>query len=145
MDCSPPGSSVHSILQARILEWVAMPSSRGSSQPMDLLHCRQILHHLSHSEAHLPLTEHLLGVGAISRNTVQGICHKKRCISKRHMNLKDWCSEEGRCAGCSGRIVIWASWPPGGRLREKRCWSKVLKKLLGNLGEVEHFCLVQSW
>ena len=33
MDCSPPGSSVHGILQARILEWVAMPSSRGSSRP----------------------------------------------------------------------------------------------------------------
>ena len=31
MDCSPPGSSVHRILQAGILEWVAMPSSRGSS------------------------------------------------------------------------------------------------------------------
>ena len=31
MDCSPPGSSVHGILQARILEGVAMPSSRGSS------------------------------------------------------------------------------------------------------------------
>ena len=29
MDCSPPGSSVHRILQARILEWVTMPSSRG--------------------------------------------------------------------------------------------------------------------
>ena len=29
MDCSPPGSSAHGILQARILEWVAMPSSRG--------------------------------------------------------------------------------------------------------------------
>ena len=33
MDCSLPGSSVHGILQARILEWVAMPSSKGSSQP----------------------------------------------------------------------------------------------------------------
>ena len=31
--CSPPGSSVHGILQARILEWVAMPSSRGPSRP----------------------------------------------------------------------------------------------------------------
>ena len=29
MDCSPPGSFIHGILQARILEWVAMPSSRG--------------------------------------------------------------------------------------------------------------------
>ena len=35
MDCSPQGSSVHGILQARILEWVAMPFSRGSSQPRD--------------------------------------------------------------------------------------------------------------
>ena len=32
---SPPGSSVHGILQARVLEWVAMPSSRGSSRPRD--------------------------------------------------------------------------------------------------------------
>ena len=35
VDCNPPGSSVHGILQARILEWVAMPFSRGSSQPRD--------------------------------------------------------------------------------------------------------------
>ena len=35
MDCSPPGSSIHGILQARILEWVAMSSSRRSSQPRD--------------------------------------------------------------------------------------------------------------
>ena len=35
MDCSPPGSSVQGILQARALEWVAMPSSRGSSWPRD--------------------------------------------------------------------------------------------------------------
>ena len=35
MDCSPPGSSVHGILQERILEWVAISFSRGSSQPRD--------------------------------------------------------------------------------------------------------------
>ena len=35
MDCSPPGSSVHGISQARILEWVVMPSSRGLSRPRD--------------------------------------------------------------------------------------------------------------
>ena len=33
--CSPPGSSMHRILQAIILEWAALPSSRGSSQPRD--------------------------------------------------------------------------------------------------------------
>ena len=33
MDCSPPGSAIHGIIQARILMWVAIPFSRGSSQP----------------------------------------------------------------------------------------------------------------
>ena len=51
MDCSPLGSSVHGILQARTLEWVAIPSSRGSSWRRDwtpcLLQCRQILYCLS--------------------------------------------------------------------------------------------------
>ena len=52
MDCSPPGSSVHGILQARIPESVAMPSSRGSSQSRDqtcisYIFCisRQVLYH----------------------------------------------------------------------------------------------------
>ena len=49
MDCSPPGSSVHGILQARIPEWVAISSSRGSSQPRDQTHVsctgRRILYH----------------------------------------------------------------------------------------------------
>ena len=48
MDCSPPGSSVHRILQARILEWVAISFSRGSSWPRDRTHVscigRQILY-----------------------------------------------------------------------------------------------------
>ena len=37
MDCSPPVSSVHRILQARVLEWVAVPLSKGSSRPRDRL------------------------------------------------------------------------------------------------------------
>ena len=37
-DCSPPGFSVHGIFQARILEWAAMPTSRGSFQPRDRTH-----------------------------------------------------------------------------------------------------------
>ena len=52
MDCSPPGTSVYGILQARILVWIAMPSSRGSSWPRDGTHVsyvsyigRQILYH----------------------------------------------------------------------------------------------------
>ena len=38
MDCSLPGSSVYGIPQAKILEWVAISSSRGSSQPRDQIH-----------------------------------------------------------------------------------------------------------
>ena len=49
MDCSPPGSSAHRVSQARILKWVAISSSRGSSQPRDgtRISCagRQVLHH----------------------------------------------------------------------------------------------------
>ena len=52
MDCSLPGSSVHEILQARMLEWVVVPFSRESSQPRDQTHVsyiscigRQTLYH----------------------------------------------------------------------------------------------------
>ena len=52
LDCSPPGPSVHGIIQARILEWVAISSSRGSSWPRDGTHVscvfcigRRILNH----------------------------------------------------------------------------------------------------
>ena len=55
MDCSPPDSSVHGNLQARILEWIAMPSSRGSSRPRDRTHIpyvscpgREILYYYCH-------------------------------------------------------------------------------------------------
>ena len=53
MDCSPPGSSVHGLSQARILEWVAIPFSKDLPNPginSGLPHCRQILYHLSHQE-----------------------------------------------------------------------------------------------
>ena len=52
IDCSPPNSSLHRILQARILEWVAMLSSRGSSRPRERTHVsyvscigRRVLYH----------------------------------------------------------------------------------------------------
>ena len=55
MDCSPPGSSVHRILKARILEWVAIFSSTGSSRPRDPTHVSyvsgidwRVLYHLCH-------------------------------------------------------------------------------------------------
>ena len=56
MDCSPPDSSVHGISQARILEWVAISLSRGSSWPRGWTHVsctrRWVLHHWATREAH---------------------------------------------------------------------------------------------
>ena len=57
MGCSTPGSSVHGVFPARILEWVALPSSKGSSWPkiqgsnlhlLHLLQSREVLYVLSH-------------------------------------------------------------------------------------------------
>ena len=49
MDCSPPGSSVHGILQARIPEWVTIPFSRGSSWPRGWTQADSLL--LSHQRS----------------------------------------------------------------------------------------------
>ena len=75
LDCSLPGSSVHGVFQARILEQVAISFSRGSSWPKDWTHIscvscigRQILYHWVTSEAQkvdylLPKPEGVLVVG----------------------------------------------------------------------------------
>ena len=54
MHCSPPGSSIYGILQARILQWIAVPSPQGSSPPRDWTCgsyvsciCRQVLYPLT--------------------------------------------------------------------------------------------------
>ena len=54
-DCNPPDISVHGFLQARVLEWIAIPSSRGSSQARDWAQfCRQILYHPGHQRSTPP-------------------------------------------------------------------------------------------
>ena len=73
MDCSPSGSSAHGILQARILEQVAMPSSRGSSRSRagTWVSCigRQILYRLSHQGSPKPV-QSILRCIIFSRFTV---------------------------------------------------------------------------
>ena len=80
MDCSPPGSSVHGILQARALEWVAISSSQGfsltqGSHPslLRLQHCRQILYQWATWEALVPQSPLQKGGGWHSRET-PGYC-----------------------------------------------------------------------
>ena len=73
IDYSPPGSSVHGIFHVHGMEWVAMPSSRGSSQPREQTHifCVSciggwILYHWATWEAHV--LEHTLGASKISKS-----------------------------------------------------------------------------
>ena len=71
MDCSPPGSSVHGIFQARILECVAISFSRGSSQPRDQT-CvsqigRPILYHWATREAQIEVHNLFSSVQSFSR------------------------------------------------------------------------------
>ena len=59
--CYPMDYTVHGILQARMLEWVAFPFSRGPSQPRNLTqisqNCRQILYQLSYQASSKPITK----------------------------------------------------------------------------------------
>ena len=75
MDYSPPGSSVHEILQARTLEWIVIPSSRGFSQFKDQTHvsclgetCRQKVEHQTLGHRSLD-TERVQAATAIPFNT----------------------------------------------------------------------------
>ena len=76
-DCSLPGSSVHGILQARILEWVAMPSSRGSSTGIEP---RSPALQADSSQAEPP--------GKPKDTGVHSLCHLQRIFPTRELN---WC------------------------------------------------------
>ena len=65
MDYSLPGSSVHGILQARVLEWVAISSSRGSSQPRDWTHVSCISLHWQ--EDSLPLNTSVIWASLLAQ------------------------------------------------------------------------------
>ena len=97
MACSPPISLSVGILQARILEWVAMPFSRGPSRPRDRAHVsyvsctyKQVLYHWYHlwpqSMVHLPLNESSRGwTGACPKGACQrvvpAVARSWMCIS----------------------------------------------------------------
>ena len=75
-DCSRPGSSIHGILQARILEWVTISFSRGSSWPRDWTHIsyigRRILYHWATRKVHW-----------------EGMLANKRCVVKTATSVSE--------------------------------------------------------
>ena len=98
-DCSPPGSSVHGILQARILEWVAIPCSRGSSQPRDGIQVSCIavafffFYCLSHRESSgqlLIAPERMKPLGQSENNVQLWICVVVKIMSNA---IKNNCGE----------------------------------------------------
>ena len=91
MNCSLPGSSIHGMFQARVLEWVAISFSRGSSWPRDsnpgLPHCRQTLYPLSHKGS--PILRIDLNKKWLLRKIVKHFTIGKK-ISLESMKLIDW-------------------------------------------------------
>ena len=88
--CDPKDYTVHGILQARILEWVAFPFSRASSQPRNWTqvspHCRQILYQLSYKGSPRSSSSSLLLLGVVaypfsSRSSQPRSWTKISCIS----------------------------------------------------------------
>ena len=131
MDSSPPGSSVYGILQARILEWVAMPFSRGSSQPRDWTQVSCIAGRLP-----FDLPGSRLRWGVAQDRTKSGVGRSPRKSSERAPGLrlrtlnfilssgepwKDWRSQTS-ILGSSLRCRTW------------RCKMSVADRL-GNLAE----------
>ena len=106
MDCSPPGSSMHGLFQARILEWVAIPFSRGSSWPKDQIQVSRIAVRLFEPPGK-PLPLPIAGVNTTyrirshwvhiwlrdpSEHTVpQSHCQQDEHITKKlHFGIREW-------------------------------------------------------
>ena len=133
MDCSPPGLSVHGIFQARILEQVAISSSRGSSWPRDrtCLSCiscigRQILYHCAISLTHLVL-HYIFLEGSMSDSS----CDSHSSVSDPRKGLSIWF----QLGGCSETIPIISS---GGGHQMQAGQGKKLFLLQVQLGAFEH-------
>ena len=110
MDCSPPGSSVHGIFQARVLEWVAIPFSRGSSQPRDQTHvsCTAdgILSHLSHAAQTQVLSKYFIQLTqGLHDCALDQIFYKHTCLSPTPACFKVSCVREICFYFCLARVL----------------------------------------
>ena len=130
MDCSPPGSSVHAILQARILEWVANSSFRGSSWPRDQTRVsyvsytgKMVLYHLCYHSGILQSSSSWNEVISMGPSPTRSVSLWRR---------KAWiqtCTEGRQCKETWGKIAV--SKPRRGaqsrgsrasHQKERTCW-----------------------
>ena len=113
MDDGPPGSSVHRISQARILKWVVISFSRGSSRPRDQTHISsdgRILYHW----ATRWFSKCIFNWRIIALQCCAGFCHTTTLISHNYMYV---CIPSFFCLPpdshptlCHHRVPGWASW-----------------------------------
>ena len=128
MACSLPGPSVHGILQARILEWVAMPSSRGSSQPRD--QTRFLALQADSLPSELPGKPKNTGVGSLSlfqgifptRESNRGLLHHRWILYQLSYQRSP-----------DSRPIVTRSW------RKKGVWSHCLMGVGFPLGAMKKF------
>ena len=123
MDYSPPGSSVQGLLQARILEWIAMLSSRGSSQPRDWTQ-------VSHAAGRfftVWATREVWNEGAATK--LSGIWWLNRNSNVLSHSWEAWCSKSRCWQGwflleAQGRVCFWplpSFWRPPALFDSKTC------------------------
>ena len=139
MDCGLPGSSVCGILRARILEWVAMPFSRGSLQPKDWtwLSCgRQILYHLSCQGSPFgpneccPRVQLLSGrTPAPTKRQVSHSPHTQNILGRQGNHSRRSHSREGEVGRHIIVTVPWKLWNIAGYMVTRSPWTRNRKGL----------------
>ena len=113
MDCRPLGSSVHGILQARILEWVALPLSKGSFQPrnrtwVSCISCiaGSFFTHGATQEALFPNDKAKKKKKKMPwTSSAQGISENMKVVRNLHMVSRTVCSWAG-----ARPLVSWSPW-----------------------------------
>ena len=101
VDCSPPGSSVHGILQARVLGWVVISSSRGSSPPRDWTHVSWVSLHWqvgSLPPSHLGRPEDSHKWGQVLGAVISQDCFCE--AGQEWKAMKSWIKNQSRMARC---------------------------------------------
>ena len=117
MDCSLPGSSVLGILQASILEWVSMPSSKWSSWPRDWTYISYI--HLLWHVVSLPLAPPLTDI-CVQMDLLSGLSDQAGLLSVLHIlvgTLVELCSQLW-----SGKTIAYFPWQGGASGWYQLCW-----------------------
>ena len=107
MDCSPPVSSVHGILQARTLKWVAIPFSRGSSRPRDW------------TQSPALQADSLLSEPLGKPSAENGDLETRREVGTGQEDLRITCREVAMEVKLANRLILWEN----GERREKWLWE----------------------